>query len=68
MQRLRLAGLPPGDALQQVLQQLGAAAPPGPRAYLRWINASVGNSLRLITVDEVLYFQSDSKYTRLVLA
>jgi DNA-binding LytR/AlgR family response regulator len=69
VQRLkqRLAGPPAGEALAQVLQQLGAAAP-APRAYLRWINATVGSSLRLITVDEVLYFQSDSKYTRLVLA
>jgi len=34
------------------------------RAPLRWINASVGQTLKLITVDEVLYFQSDNKYTR----
>ncbi|PRP71616.1 DNA-binding response regulator [Chromobacterium amazonense] len=31
--------------------------------YLRWIRASVGNSLRLISIDEVLLFQSDEKYT-----
>ncbi|WP_163066586.1 LytR/AlgR family response regulator transcription factor, partial [Acinetobacter baumannii] len=37
------------------------------RAPLRWINASVGQTLRLITVDEVLFFQSDNKYTRLAL-
>jgi DNA-binding LytR/AlgR family response regulator len=47
--------------------------PPQPRAsqapaYLRWINASVGQTLRLVTVDEVLYFQSDNKYTRVVTA
>lgn len=39
-----------------------------PRSYLRWINASVGQTLRLITVDEVHYFQSDNKYTRVVTA
>lgn len=35
-------------------------------SYLRWINASVGQNLRLITVDEVMYFQADNKYTRVV--
>jgi DNA-binding LytR/AlgR family response regulator len=37
-------------------------SPPGPR--LQWIQASVGQSLRLIPVDDVLFFQSDEKYTR----
>jgi DNA-binding LytR/AlgR family response regulator len=36
------------------------------RAPLRWINASVGQTLRLLTVDEILYFQADTKYTRVV--
>ncbi len=34
--------------------------------YLRWINASVGNEVKLITVDEICYFRSDTKYTRFV--
>ncbi|MBV8037212.1 LytTR family DNA-binding domain-containing protein [Roseateles sp.] len=58
-------------ALGGVLDQLGsrpaAAAPSAARAPLRWINASVGQTLRLITVDEVMFFQSDNKYTRLAL-
>jgi len=59
----RLAG-PPAD-LSAVLSQLGAQAAHSPqRQFLRWINASVGQTLKLITVDEVLYFQSDNKYTR----
>lgn len=37
-----------------------------PRAYLQWINASLGSDLRFITVDEVCYFRSDAKYTRVV--
>jgi DNA-binding LytR/AlgR family response regulator len=36
--------------------------------YLRWIQASVGNLLRLITTDEIYFFQADSKYTRVVTA
>jgi DNA-binding LytR/AlgR family response regulator len=35
------------------------------RSRLKWLQASQGNQLRLIDVDEVLYFQSDEKYTRL---
>jgi DNA-binding LytR/AlgR family response regulator len=52
--------------LSGLLEQL---QPGQPRpAAMRWITASVGNSIRLITVDEVVYFQSDQKYTRVVLA
>lgn len=40
----------------------------GPRVYLQWINASLGSDLRFITVDEVCYFRSDAKYTRVVTA
>jgi DNA-binding LytR/AlgR family response regulator len=34
--------------------------------HLRWIKASVGSNVRLIPVEEVLFFQSDEKYTRVV--
>jgi len=36
--------------------------------YLRWINASLGTDVKVITVDEIYYFQSDTKYTRVVTA
>ena len=36
--------------------------------YLRWINASRGADIQLFTVEEVRYFQSDTKYTRVVAA
>jgi DNA-binding LytR/AlgR family response regulator len=36
------------------------------RPYLRWINASRGTDVRLVTVEEICYFQSDMKYTRAV--
>lgn len=35
---------------------------------LRWIKASIGSQVRLIPVEEVLFFQSDEKYTRVVTA
>jgi len=33
------------------------------RSYLRWVNASVGATIKLITVDEICFFKADSKYT-----
>jgi DNA-binding LytR/AlgR family response regulator len=58
-------GSPPAR-LDGVLERIGAPAPS--RSHLRWINASVGQNLRLITVDEIAYFQADNKYTRVVTA
>jgi DNA-binding LytR/AlgR family response regulator len=56
----------PSD-LRSVLDALAKpAAPADP--YLRWINASLGDDVRLITVDEICYFQSDTKYTKVVTA
>ncbi|HUD25020.1 MAG TPA: LytTR family DNA-binding domain-containing protein [Burkholderiaceae bacterium] len=51
---------------EAVHEALGRIGMPSLRATLRWINASVGQNLRVITVDEVLYFQADNKYTRVV--
>ncbi len=52
----------PAPALEGLLRELGG----GQRGYLRWINASQGQTVRVITVDDVCYFQADSKYTRVV--
>jgi DNA-binding LytR/AlgR family response regulator len=37
-----------------------------PAAWLQWIKASVGASVRLIPVDQVVYLRSDEKYTLVV--
>ncbi|MBI3713607.1 MAG: response regulator transcription factor [Burkholderiales bacterium] len=42
------------------------ALPTPNTSYLKWIKASVGDTVRLIMVDEVLYFSSSDKYTRVV--
>lgn len=47
--------------LSQLAKQMGMAHKP---AYLQWIQASIGQELRLIPVEEILFFQSDEKYTR----
>ncbi len=35
---------------------------------LKWIRASLGTSMRMIAVDDVLYFRAEDKYTRVVTA
>lgn len=62
--KARLAG-PPAD-LTGLLRQLGAVRTAPERT--KWIRASFGKQIRLIDVDEVLFFQSDTKYTRIVTA
>ncbi len=41
-----------------------------PRAppRLRWVSASVGDVIKMFGIDEILFFQSDEKYTRVVTA
>jgi DNA-binding LytR/AlgR family response regulator len=54
----------PAPRIDGLLRELGAPS----RGFLRWINASQGQTVRIITVDDVCYFQADSKYTRVVTA
>ena len=49
------------NMLAQLAKQLGIASKPN---HLQWIQASIGQELRLIPVEDVLFFQSDEKYTR----
>jgi DNA-binding LytR/AlgR family response regulator len=55
------------DDVSEVVRQVKAASPQAKREKLKWLKASVGKQIRLIDVDEVLFFQADSKYTRVVL-
>lgn len=53
--------------LESVLTELAAQVARA-RPYLRWITVSRGAAVRLVTVDEIAYFQSDGRYTRAVTA
>lgn len=74
VQRLqeRLAARSAAPALDGLVEQLAARLKPGgdgaPREPLRWVSASVGDTIKLFGIDEVLFFQSDEKYTRVVTA
>ena len=56
---------PAGPNMQQLLHQLSSRLNPGSTPnYLQWIQATVGQAIQMIPVDEVLFFVSDEKYTR----
>lgn len=53
------------DALLQTLAQLQSRlSGSSSAARLRWLQCGAGNSTRLVNVDDVLFFRSDEKYTR----
>jgi DNA-binding LytR/AlgR family response regulator len=57
---------PPTD-LNALLSKIAGQIGPK-REKLQWIKATIGQNLRLIPVGDVLFFQSDEKYTRVVMA
>ena len=61
----RLRGAPAN--LNQLLKSL-AEQRRSPQRYLRWISVAQGRTVRLITVDEICYFQADNKYTTVITA
>jgi DNA-binding LytR/AlgR family response regulator len=61
--KAKVAGAPAN--LDGILNALAAKLEDS-KEYLRWITASQGQNLRLITVDEICYFQADNKYTLVV--
>ena len=51
--------------IQQLLHKLSAQVnPTAATSYLQWIQASVGSTIQMIPVADVLFFISDEKYTR----
>lgn len=63
----RLAAPQPAD-LQARVEELEARLRPQGERLIRWISASIGDSVRMIGIDEVLFFQAQDKYVRVVTA
>jgi DNA-binding LytR/AlgR family response regulator len=59
--KARLAAAPLD--IQAVLARLSERDTAAP---LRWIRASLGTAMKLIAADDVLYFQAEDKYTKVV--
>lgn len=55
----------PAD-LDLLLRSLAQGRPS--HRFLRWISVAHGRTVRLVTVDEICYFQADNKYTTVVTA
>ncbi len=51
------------DSVTAMLSQLAEKMAAPKPAYLQWIQASIGQDLRMIPVEEILFFRSDEKYT-----
>lgn len=64
-ERMRMQGAPAN--LEGLLRTLAEQRQPS-RQFLRWISAAEGRTVRLITVEEICYFQADNKYTMVVTA
>ncbi len=63
-ERREAGGAPDASGLQTLLQRLSDRMNPGGVQRLKWIQATVGASIQMIPVDDVLFFISDEKYTR----
>lgn len=62
--KARLASDAP-RSLPDLLQRIEARLADRPEK-IRWITASIGGAVRMLPVDDVLFFQSQDKYTRVV--
>ncbi|MDB5673171.1 MAG: hypothetical protein JWM65_153 [Sphingomonas bacterium] len=64
--RLRARHPAPQAGLAALLDALAAQRPP--HRAISWITASIGDTVRMIPIDDVLFFQSEEKYTRVATA
>ena len=55
---------PDASGMQQMLQKLAVKMNPAAAPRLKWIQATVGTNIQMIPVEDVLFFISDEKYTR----
>ena len=55
---------PSSHTMQKLLQNLSAQLNPNSAPRLRWVQATVGQTIQMIPVEDVLFFISDEKYTR----
>ncbi|HET7098593.1 MAG TPA: LytTR family DNA-binding domain-containing protein [Casimicrobiaceae bacterium] len=61
-ERLKGAPDPMKELLTQLSQRLGGGAVK--QDYMRWVQASVGATIRMIPTTDILFFRAEDKYTR----
>jgi len=64
--RAGVQAAPTMDHVQALMQRLAGQAAPAAVSELDWLQVDQGKQLRMVHVDDVHYFESDSKYTRVV--
>jgi DNA-binding LytR/AlgR family response regulator len=61
-ERMSAVPAPPAQNLEALVAHISAKLYPKTE-QLKWIKANIGSNLRLIPIEDVLFFQSDEKYT-----
>ena len=54
---------PMGELLAELSQRIAGGGLKA-REHLRWVQASVGNAIRMIPTSDILFFRAEDKYTR----
>jgi DNA-binding LytR/AlgR family response regulator len=54
------------DGIIAAMQRSTATAVSARRAQLDWLQVAVGTRVRMVHADDVIYFEADAKYTRVV--
>ena len=62
----KLAACEAPGPVSEILARIAATLPGKAQNHLRWIRASVGENVRQIAVEDVLYFQAQDKYVSVV--
>jgi DNA-binding LytR/AlgR family response regulator len=62
----RMASKQPVSDLGQLMSELDKRLRNNSVERIRWISASVGDTIKMFPVEKILFFSSDEKYTRVV--
>ena len=60
----RLRAAQPALNTDELLQQLAASLSRQSSAQMRWVRASVGQTVRMIAIEDIDYLRADEKYTQ----
>ncbi|BBB64041.1 LytR/AlgR family response regulator transcription factor [Undibacterium sp. TC4M20W] len=64
----RIASKQPVADVSQLMSELDKRLKNTTAERIRWISASVGDTIKMFPVEKILFFSSDEKYTRVVCA
>lgn len=62
----RLSSKQPVADVSQLMQELDKRLKSAATERIRWISASVGDTIKMFPIEKILFFSSDEKYTRVV--